>query len=153
MLDQICVSPSTFDYDFLSTIIQNLFRSNLQELESSDESYSVVIDIDIYELDTDIDNIDINDTDNHNVWIGPRQLLKNLGSYNKINTNDPLITNKDKCPICCEQYCVGEFKRQLSDCKHFFHKKCVDKWFCKEHAESGKMSCPVCRLDYSSQVC
>ena len=38
-----------------------------------------------------------------------------------------------------EKYKILEFKRELPICKHYFHKKCIDKWL-KKNA-----SCPICR--------
>jgi len=55
----------------------------------------------------------------------------------KIKKEDTII--HESCFICMENYKVSQFKRELPNCKHCFHKKCVDKWL-KKNA-----SCPVCR--------
>ena len=64
--------------------------------------------------------------------------------YKKIHKNDKLILNKNKCPICLEDYKINEYK-EYYHCNHCFHKKCIDKWFkdndCKE--------CPICRYNYN----
>ena len=44
-----------------------------------------------------------------------------------------------ECPICLEQLNVGEYQKTL-ECKHCFHKKCIDHWFKKDHNV-----CPMCR--------
>ena len=44
-----------------------------------------------------------------------------------------------ECPICLEEIRLGEFEKTL-ECKHCFHKKCIDKWFKKDND-----LCPMCR--------
>ena len=58
-------------------------------------------------------------------------------NYKKIKEND-LIT-ETQCPICIEQFNSGDYKKTLS-CNHSFHKKCIDRWFKKNHSD-----CPMCR--------
>jgi len=43
-----------------------------------------------------------------------------------------------KCLVCQEEYCKGEYMRQLP-CGHCFHKTCVDQWLL------SKDFCPYCR--------
>ena len=62
--------------------------------------------------------------------------LKSI-SYKKVKENDPL-TQQD-CSICIESFKTGEYQRTL-ECKHCFHKKCIDQWFKKDHSD-----CPLCR--------
>ena len=45
-----------------------------------------------------------------------------------------------ECPICLEQIKLGEYKKTL-DCKHCYHKKCIDRWFKKDND-----FCPMCRM-------
>lgn len=61
-----------------------------------------------------------------------------IGKPNKIKRDDILVTNQENCFICFDTYKCGELKRDLK-CKHFFHKKCIDKWLKK------KAQCPICR--------
>tara|TARA_Y100000589_G_scaffold181492_1_gene171823 strand:- start:466 stop:1086 length:621 start_codon:yes stop_codon:yes gene_type:complete len=77
-----------------------------------------------------------------------RKKLSHLGTFKKIKENDPLVINKEHCSICFQPFIEGEFKRTLSECKHTFHKKCVDKWLVK----SKNMSCPICRHSYFKNV-
>ena len=44
-----------------------------------------------------------------------------------------------QCPICIENFNLGEYQKTLC-CKHVFHKKCIDRWFKKDHSD-----CPMCR--------
>jgi hypothetical protein len=64
-----------------------------------------------------------------------------LGKSEKIKENDILIKNKECCNICFEEYSIKTYKRILPDCKHCFHKKCIDKWL------KSKSNCPVCRTN------
>ena len=66
--------------------------------------------------------------------VNDKQKIKKL-SYKKV---------KDKfcdlnCPICLDEFKKTEYYRIL-DCKHVFHKKCIDRWFKKD-----KNDCPMCR--------
>jgi len=45
-----------------------------------------------------------------------------------------------ECPICLECVNKGEYEKTL-ECKHSFHKKCIDRWFRKDND-----FCPMCRL-------
>jgi hypothetical protein len=45
-----------------------------------------------------------------------------------------------ECCICLDKLNVGEFQKTLQ-CKHTFHKKCIDRWFKKDND-----FCPMCRL-------
>jgi hypothetical protein len=58
-------------------------------------------------------------------------------SYRKIKKNDPLL--EETCSICLDDFKYREFHKELS-CKHNFHKKCIDRWFNKDHSD-----CPMCR--------
>ncbi|KAG6529797.1 hypothetical protein ZIOFF_012011 [Zingiber officinale] len=47
--------------------------------------------------------------------------------------------------ICCCAVCLSEFEpadkvRRMSDCRHIFHRHCVDRWL-----EHGQCTCPLCR--------
>ena len=56
-------------------------------------------------------------------------------NYKKVKEN---LTDL-QCPICIENFCVGEYHKTLN-CKHIFHKRCIDRWFKKDHSD-----CPMCR--------
>ena len=71
-----------------------------------------------------------------------KKKIKQLGKYRKIKENDPLIN--EQCSICIEDFCCGDYQRTLN-CKHSFHKKCIDKWFRKD-----KNDCPMCRTNIIS---
>jgi len=43
------------------------------------------------------------------------------------------------CPICLTSICCGESVRQLTGCKHVFHRSCVDLWLLRS------ADCPMCK--------
>ena len=63
-----------------------------------------------------------------------------LGNPIYIKKDDPILEND--CSICMDNYKYKQYKRILPECKHTFHKKCIDNWFKKNS------SCPVCRKDF-----
>ena len=65
-----------------------------------------------------------------------------LGKFQKIKPTDPII--HEKCVICLDNYERGTYKRVLK-CGHVFHKKCVDRWFCKLSEYDKDLTCPICR--------
>lgn len=44
----------------------------------------------------------------------------------------------DHCPICLVEYTSGDLGRKL-DCKHAFHRSCIDEWLVNDN------TCPICR--------
>ena len=58
-------------------------------------------------------------------------------NYHKVKKTDILLD--ETCSICIDTFKCGEYHRTLS-CSHSFHKKCIDRWFKKDHSE-----CPMCR--------
>ena len=54
------------------------------------------------------------------------------------------IQDKEKyekdCCICLTQFDEDCIVSLLPKCNHIFHKKCVDRWFKKDHSD-----CPMCR--------
>jgi hypothetical protein len=64
--------------------------------------------------------------------------IKQIGKYKKVKSTDTELI-ESTCPICLETFQLGEFHRTL-ECTHSFHKKCIDKWFKKDHCD-----CPMCR--------
>jgi hypothetical protein len=66
-----------------------------------------------------------------------REQIKSIGKYKKIK--DTSVLQEKSCPICIDEFVCGEYNRTL-DCGHVFHKKCIDRWFKKNHSD-----CPMCR--------
>jgi hypothetical protein len=68
--------------------------------------------------------------------------IKNLrrSKIREIKCKKVKESTETECPICLDEIKMGEFQKTL-DCKHCFHKKCIDRWFKKDND-----FCPMCRL-------
>ena len=87
-----------------------------------------------------LNDIDDNVNDEHK--ISCKMINNALGKANKIYSNSELIINNEKCIICMQNYKHGELFRLLPNCKHGYHKKCIDKWL------KNNLTCPICRFFY-----
>ena len=56
-----------------------------------------------------------------------------------------MLCSQPSCPICSEDYSVGEKVTQLP-CSHVYHKLCVSDWL------EMKETCPICRFDISNRI-
>ncbi|WOL07118.1 E3 ubiquitin-protein ligase [Canna indica] len=46
------------------------------------------------------------------------------------------------CIFCLEGLELEDEVRKLGNCRHAFHKECIDQWL-----ENGQVNCPMCRSD------
>nr|XP_010934014.1 E3 ubiquitin-protein ligase RHA1B [Elaeis guineensis] len=44
------------------------------------------------------------------------------------------------CVVCLENLAAGDEVRELGNCRHAFHKGCIDRW-----VDVGQVTCPLCR--------
>ena len=136
------------DLDLSHLILSIPYTENfnvIQTLESLQENITNIINNSI---------INNNDENNQNEYIHLNIEFEFIKSFNdrfknckeidellckpiKIKKDDTILN--ESCFVCLENYKINEFKRILPSCKHYFHKKCVDKWLKK------KASCPICR--------
>ncbi|XP_013860017.1 E3 ubiquitin-protein ligase RNF126 [Austrofundulus limnaeus] len=70
-----------------------------------------------------------------------RDKIKNLPS---VQITDEHVASALECPVCKEDYSIGENVRQLP-CNHMFHNDCIVPWL-EQHD-----TCPVCRKSLSGQ--
>jgi len=133
--------------NFLNTAINDVLRSNIyRDSFSSQNGYNIEEFEYILPDHDDISStllLDIvtrfgspgNDSIQEHMKNYRKAQIKNIGKYKKIKE----INNLSECPICLEEFKQGEYYRKL-ECKHLFHKKCIDHWFKKDHSD-----CPMCR--------
>lgn len=88
------------------------------------------------ELDIENTNVTITYKIEHKIT-PKRTKLKILGPYSKITEKE----EHKQCSICLDHFKKGKYKRKMPNCRHEFHKKCIDEWLYKDE----KFSCPVCR--------
>lgn len=73
----------------------------------------------------------------NNYFKSCHEINEKLKKSEKIKKCDSILN--ENCFICMDNYKESQLKRELPSCKHYFHKKCIDKWLKK------KASCPICR--------
>lgn len=49
------------------------------------------------------------------------------------------ISEDNECPICINEYKIGESLRTLESCGHCFHRSCIDLWLLR------RADCPLCK--------
>jgi hypothetical protein len=52
---------------------------------------------------------------------------------------DEILPVDTECTICMEEVRTGDNKRPMCQCKYWYHKSCLDKWY------RTTSSCPICR--------
>lgn len=112
-------------YDTIENILSEINNFNITNM--SDVSNNDFLEI----------NIEFQIIENNKYFKNCNEINNILGNAIKIKKNDSII--KENCLICMENYKISELKRELPICKHYFHKKCIDKWI------KNKASCPICR--------
>lgn len=63
-------------------------------------------------------------------------------SLHEFDNNICFLNNE--CVICKEEFVLKE-EVAMIDCKHIFHKKCINEW------SSFKHECPLCRTNITTQ--
>ena len=52
---------------------------------------------------------------------------------------------EEECTICKQKF-IEDAEIRLLECKHFYHKNCIDEWF------QTSQFCCICKKDYSLQA-
>ncbi|CAI9274440.1 unnamed protein product [Lactuca saligna] len=51
-----------------------------------------------------------------------------------------LVDPPESCAVCLYEFDAGDEIRQLSNCRHVFHRCCLDRWM-----DHDQKTCPLCR--------
>lgn len=54
-----------------------------------------------------------------------------------------IIDPPDSCAVCLYEFDDGDEIRVLSNCRHVFHKCCIDRWM-----DHDRKTCPLCRITF-----
>jgi len=71
-----------------------------------------------------------------------RTMLDNLKST---NLTVDMLCDQPSCPVCSEDYVVGEVVTKLP-CSHIFHRPCVLPWL------ETRRTCPICRFELTDSI-
>jgi hypothetical protein len=131
-------------------IINSNTSTNNDYIQFNIEFDYIQDDINEYDYDSNSDNDDSifynfnnltnsnnSNNNNNNCFKTCNEINHKLCKSEKIKKNDNVLS--EQCFICMDNYNENQFKRILPNCKHYFHKKCIDKWIKKNS------SCPICR--------
>ncbi|KAL3845836.1 hypothetical protein ACJIZ3_003239 [Penstemon smallii] len=56
-------------------------------------------------------------------------------------------TEPVECRICLSEFATGDEGREIKDCKHVFHRNCLEKWL-----QGYRGTCPLCRSSVVPEV-
>lgn len=126
--------------------IQNMLNNIKNNSYITQDDYNInndniQISIEFIEENNDEDDEDDEETSEKNCYKTCSEINKTLCKPIKIKKNDLVLS--ENCMICMDDYKINQFKRILPTCNHYFHKKCIDKWFKKT------ITCPICRVKAS----
>lgn len=130
-------------FDCINNMLNELNQNqhtNIIEMNNANEEEYIHFDIHFDFIDNHNHNhnhIHNFDDDQSDYFRSCHEINDKLCKSEKIKKDDKIIN--EQCFICMDNYKESELKRTLPTCKHYFHKKCIDKWLKK------KASCPICR--------
>ena len=73
---------------------------------------------------------------------GQQACLKTMNFLTFVECNDGNLEGHDQgscCTVCLEEYSPQDVIRCIPSCHHYFHSKCIERWF------QDNNTCPVCR--------
>ena len=118
----------------------NIDENNNDDLGNSDGSNMNQNIQMFFEIEFLMNPENVDDDDEASHFVNCNHINEILGNPIYIKKDDPIL--ESDCSICIDNYKYKQYKRILPECKHTFHKKCIDNWFKKNS------SCPVCRKDF-----
>ncbi|KAL4565496.1 hypothetical protein LXL04_029594 [Taraxacum kok-saghyz] len=57
-----------------------------------------------------------------------------------------LVDPPETCVVCLYEFDAGDEIRVLTNCRHVFHRCCVDRWM-----DHDRKTCPLCRTPFISE--
>ncbi|GKB49737.1 E3 ubiquitin protein ligase RHA1B-like protein [Tanacetum coccineum] len=54
-----------------------------------------------------------------------------------------LVDPPESCAVCLYEFEAGDEIRNLTNCRHIFHKNCLDRWM-----DHDQKTCPLCRTTF-----
>lgn len=67
-------------------------------------------------------------------------------SFKRTENGDEREGEHAECAVCLSLLEDGEMARILPNCKHTFHRECIDKWL------GAQSTCPICRTEAEPRV-
>ncbi|PON97153.1 43kDa postsynaptic protein [Trema orientale] len=61
----------------------------------------------------------------------------------------------DTCAVCLSHLSRSDEVRELRNCRHVFHRECLDRWLDHDHhhhQDPHRKSCPLCRAPFLTQA-
>ena len=136
--NEIILSLHCYNGDFN---IYDRIESIIDELKNNTDIFNINnIDNDNIQLNIEIE---LPQEEYYDYFNSCKEINNKIGKPVKLKENDFALN--ENCLVCLEKYKILEYKRVLPNCKHYFHKKCIDKWL-KKNA-----SCPICRNKIKSE--
>ncbi|KAE9595495.1 hypothetical protein Lal_00030699 [Lupinus albus] len=72
-----------------------------------------------------------------------RELLPDI-QFSDLDSCSAAVTAAESgCAVCLYEFCDDDKIRCLRNCKHIFHRDCVDRWI-----DYDQKSCPLCRIPF-----
>lgn len=82
-------------------------------------------------------------------------VFKNYDMCQSHARKEGLLPPRPECPICYEKIAVKD--HVITDCKHNFHRKCMDSWCNSRHPGANplrtRFDCPMCRTQTYIHKC
>lgn len=113
-------------FDSIESVLENINMNIINNVDNIEDDY-IIFNIEF----------EIKEDDEPKKFKNCNEINSILCKPIKIKNNNDILN--EYCLICMEKYKLSEYKRELPNCKHYYHKKCIDKWLKK------RATCPICR--------
>ncbi|KAJ7951171.1 E3 ubiquitin-protein ligase RHA1B [Quillaja saponaria] len=66
-----------------------------------------------------------------------------VNKFDDLTVSDGVGDSPESCAVCLYEFEGGEEIRWLKNCKHIFHRDCLDRWM-----DHDQKTCPLCRTPF-----